>query len=411
MVLHCNNCIKDTTDDPVIDSVLVRVRNEVRYVRASPDRRKVFQQIQWERLRARDHRNDDAEDYRDNRAADPDEEQDERDAAVAQERTGFLPRSPEEYRRNRASALAQQKRPWMLILDCPTRWSSTFFMIERYVHLFEDLLVFQVRGGFDEYDQDMYGEPISFDEFKILRSWADALAPVADFIRIAEGEKYSTAGWVCPLYQYVLNCIDPCQHGVMVRDQEKHFRKVLERSLQKRLGFLLEKPNIALATAALHPAFARLSFVPHRLRDKIWEELEKCAREYGEMDSLDSDDSSSDSDNEQRSPNPLHQIKTPSYRTYKVYGLLCNLRKSLIKCTRSTATLTDTLTYAATNKLYDPLQWWKHVSDSKAYGLVVHLAKILFCTPATSAPSERIFSGRVSECLATFSVLCSLFLI
>ena len=35
----------------------------------------------------------------------------------------------------------------------------------------------------------MYGPPVSYEEYLLLISWADALIPVADFIRIAEGEK------------------------------------------------------------------------------------------------------------------------------------------------------------------------------------------------------------------------------
>ena len=102
-------------------------------------------------------------------------------------------------------------------------------------------------------------------------------------------------GWIRPLFKHVLNCID-FRNEPMVLDQEKHFRKVLERGLQKRLGFLLKKPNIALATSALHPAFAILSFIPRQLRDDLWEELETCAREYGEMDSPHGNGSSSESD-------------------------------------------------------------------------------------------------------------------
>ena len=88
-------------------------------------------------------------------------------------------------------------------------------------------------------------------------------------------------GWIRPLFKHVLNCID-FRNEPMVLDQEKHFRKVLERGLQKRLGFLLKKPNIALATSALHPAFAILSFIPRQLLDDLWENwrsARKCPRD------------------------------------------------------------------------------------------------------------------------------------
>ena len=50
--------------------------------------------------------------------------------------------------------------------------------------LFEDLLLFQLRGGFDENDQDVCGPPllqlssiISNEEYILLMSWDDSLIP------------------------------------------------------------------------------------------------------------------------------------------------------------------------------------------------------------------------------------------
>ena len=71
--------------------------------------------------------------------------------------------------------------PWNLILDVSTGWSSTFTMVERFVYLLKDLLVYAVRGGFHNNDVASNGPLISLTEHNTLKAWADTLASVGDF--------------------------------------------------------------------------------------------------------------------------------------------------------------------------------------------------------------------------------------
>ena len=255
--------VHNTCEEQDFKLLLDRVRNLARYVRSSPDRRKAFREIQEERLiqeknqaQNQNANDDDADD--DNDDDDDDHDDDNHPPLIS-----YLPRSCAEYRRQRRDRLANQKKPWNLILDVPTRWSSTFLMVERFVQLYEDILIYGFRGGLDQYDEYSNGRFIDLSELNTLKSWADALAPVADFVRIGEGEKYATLAWICPLFAHVLECVKPS--GGLVAQAEKKFRKKLHGALNDRLGFLLKRVNMALAASALHPAFARLLFVSPRL--------------------------------------------------------------------------------------------------------------------------------------------------
>ncbi len=46
------------------------------------------------------------------------------------------------------------------------------------------------------------------------------------------------------------------------------------------MGYILKRPNLALAAAALHPAFGHLSFIPVAVRDAVWKELSIWASEF-----------------------------------------------------------------------------------------------------------------------------------
>ena len=89
-----------------------------------------------------------------------------------------------------------------------------------------------------------------------------------------------TMAWICPLFAHVLNCVKPPR---LVERQEGQFRRILYQTLDQRLGFLLKQLNMALAAAALHPAFSRLIFISEDLREGVWDDLLRCCKEYGQI--------------------------------------------------------------------------------------------------------------------------------
>ena len=159
-----------------------------------------------------------------------------------------------------------------------------------------------------------------------------------------------------PAVQGCLGMINPRKER-LVLDQEKHFREVLERSVQKHLGFLLKKPILCSpplrCTPRLPdiPSFSSVAHSPH------------------------SDGSSSESDVEQRSSNPMEQVRIPSYHTDQ------GRQPSPQPANHSPVQVHQIECIETPHRLQQTscLTSWigGSKSDRKSYGLVVHLAKIL----------------------------------
>jgi hypothetical protein len=143
------------------------------------------------------------------------------------------------------------------------------------------------------------------------------------------------------------------------------FKESLLNSVSNRLGFILEKNNLALKAAAMDPRFGHLSFISPALRDEIWVSLQK------EMINL-----LPDEQNESNSGIPMISWSPEQYQEIsKSYLLL--LRSNLEKNSAQFAHV-------------DPLQWWA----SQLNLAILHpLAQMLLAIPATSANVERLFSS------------------
>lgn len=360
------------SDSFEIKSLFERVRAMIRFIRASPDRRSMFAKIQRERLNG----------IADVGAAidDLDDEEEEKD------RVWYVPRTTREYRDYMTEKAAAQQKPLLLILDVKTRWMTAFYMLERFVFLFDDVMEFALRGGFDDYDTRENGALVLPSECTTLRCFVDALAPLADFVRVSEGQKYVTMAWVVPLYARVLQCLRSAARG---RVEEEEFRRELTASLERRLGYLLSTPNLALAASALHPAFARLHFISSTMRRIVWEALTQTSLEFGELN--DESDFRSDDD---ASIDPLDVIRGPRISQARSSSLLGELRRLLERCTKEDVGLKEALSLAGTEK-YDPIVWWRAVEATKQYQSIIHIGRIILGVPGTSAPSERVFSGNV----------------
>lgn len=138
------------------------------------------------------------------------------------------------------------------------------------------------------------------------------------------------------MFAHVLNClrIAPVD-SIRVRE----FAELLRCSLQTRLGCLLTEPNLALAACAIHPAFARLTFVTSDVRDRTLILLESICTDYDELS---------------------------SYLELAGRDTFC------------------------------PIRYWKAVKATQGYSSILHLPKILFSVQGTSAASERLFTGNQS---------------
>jgi hypothetical protein len=140
--------------------------------------------------------------------------------------------------------------------------------------------------------------------------------------------------------------------------QNNSFNEKLLTNINKRLGYILKTPNIVLKCSALHPDYGHLDFVDEELRNKTWDSLEMDLKEI-----LKDKEKNEDKNFPSSGDLIIHELKA--------------LRKKFEK---------------KENTIKDPLTWWKQFYDKGGKNLYC-LVEIFFSIPASSVPSERVFSS------------------
>ena len=282
-------------------------------------------------------------------------------------------------------------------LDVATRWSAVYYMLERFCLNYDAYLLMARRGLFDDEPEIEFVSPA---ELVTVKSLVDALAPIEKFIRLAEGEKYVTLA-VVPVY--LKRCLEslapqPLAAGVPPLSSEcVQFRRLLRRSLKLRLDYILERPNLALAAAALHPLHGHLQFVEERVRDAMWRELEEWIV--------------GDANGDNAFPPPFQPARSTTMRAGPTLAPATPsreaVRASLLRLRRGFESHfqqqeqqrrraeqpggDDDDNEGGGGQDIDPLQWWADYGSQLPD--IQHIAKIVCCVPATSAASERVFSS------------------
>ena len=164
----------------------------------------------------------------------------------------------------------------------------------------------------------------------------------------------------------------------MVVGNELHATSLsLHHSIKSRLGFILDRPNLALCCAALDPRYGNLSFISDNLRDQVWDTLAKWLIEYEDVRPQDCDDK------QECDALPLPAL-SPTRMTYEqISGELLRFRRLF----------EDVEQYQRLKEVRDPLQYWHAAFQSRPNSMVLKfLIQCLYCIPASSASSERVFS-------------------
>lgn len=146
------------------------------------------------------------------------------------------------------------KKPLGLILDVTTRWLSLYDMLSRFLDLLPPLLDLGLAGLLNGVSEAL----VALKSELFLTGLATALEPIASFVRLAEGESYTTLSMVPVLFARCLRALEltATDMGAL-----KRYKNDLAGALKRRLGYLLCEPNMALAAAALDPNYGHLLFV------------------------------------------------------------------------------------------------------------------------------------------------------
>lgn len=267
------------------------------------------------------------------------------------------------------------------ILDVKTRWLSTWMMGDTAGRLHRAILRIAAQGAFD--DNRQYGDLdiLMPHEWARIAQFTKILEPVADFVRVCEGEQYVTMASTPVLF---LRARSAMQDNVGDDNSVRELKNRLRAAWDTRLGFLVARPNLALAAAALHPAYGHLRFVAPDVREELEKKIADWAHEFAMV-----------------APAPARV--DASVASLIVRSLAASSAESLRELYRTLYTHfnanmpADLDILALETVAHDAIKFWQANSNGDLRNLAP-FARIVFGVPATSAPSERTFShaGRLS---------------
>ncbi len=266
-----------------------------------------------------------------------------------------------------------------LMQDVATRWNSTYFMIERLceqrVAIYAVLLDTTVaKGAYKHLD-------LKEDQWSLLSQMESALKPLQIATTVLGLEQNSSCAIIYPVINGLLT-----NHTAVKEDDlpaVKRFKTILTDELKRRF-----KPScsdtalsIPMMSCIVDPRYSSLGFLDSAQRSLVRDNVVEC------IESLEADNTICDEGEE-----PLS--KRPKRKSAMQFLLTGSMEDDQQQDTFSSLTVGDEVNkFMKLPDLHpdsDPLLWWKE--NGKHFPKMSLYARKLLCVPATSVPSERIFS-------------------
>lgn len=305
------------------------------------------------------------------------------------------------------SALVQQQEmmnldPLDLIQDVPTRWSSTFNMCKRLVKLRLPVSMVMANQAIIEKQKRQQLE-LSSEKWVVLETLCELLEPFAVLTKYLEGQCYVSVSAVQPLLKGIVGAMNVAEDDT---DYAKKFKEVATGELLSRFNSLFSQlPSdhssipVALRGSALDIRFHKLkSLAGHQART-IRTTIENEIIAYGAQKA-----------GESVSAANLPSEPQPDVEQDAGVGSLLSYLQDDARAEDEDMT-TEGNIFAAravrrqlaifvseSQQSYDtdPLQWWKR--NELRFKSLSTAARKYLAIPATSAPSERVFSVAGNIC-------------
>lgn len=295
-------------------------------------------------------------------------------------------------RRELAEVQAQMNLPaHQLSTESTTRWGSRLQMIERVLE--------QERALAKVLSADKKTRPLvlTWQDIEVLEAIQRALKPLHDFTDALSGEEYVTLSYLRPVLQLFNSSLLAPEEG------DSELTKSIKHTI---LTYLNEKYSEPSTSDLLDIA----SFIDPRFRGKYVSSGKLVAlkeRVICEAQSLLGDqESSAGVDKAVPQSAQVSAIADPVPPIAKKKKTLASFFVQDATPYSSSFTPRESIENELSSYLQsvcleseaDPLQWWQE--HEVAYPALSTLAKKYLCVPATSSPSERIFScsGNIVTC-------------
>ncbi|XP_062292961.1 E3 SUMO-protein ligase ZBED1-like [Scomber scombrus] len=266
------------------------------------------------------------------------------------------------------------KKPLSLITDCATRWGSKYAMTERILALLPS-----IRRVFADDRSRRTLPTISWQDVSVLEAVKEGLKSVSEFTDIMSSERDVTISSLLPLLHLMKDTLKEKDTDVKLTADIK--RTILEQ-LDNRYDN--DKTIQLMRTASLldprykarHMSAADLDYIRCQLEDEMvlfW----KRDTPRPPVRVTDEEDAGT----------------TQPTKKKKTLGSLLGTVKPAVVATpeqRAHAEMANYLQEEVADGETNALEWWRR--NENRFPFMAKMAQKYLCIPATSTPSERIFS-------------------
>ncbi|XP_030764036.1 zinc finger BED domain-containing protein 4-like isoform X2 [Sitophilus oryzae] len=264
-------------------------------------------------------------------------------------------------------------KQYKLIQEVPTRWNSTFYMIERILKTNEAIsrTLLKVRKA---------PQPLSVDELSILNDVVKVLKCFEEATKKISGGSYVTISLIIPLTFGIYNFLNAVITELDT-EEGKLFCSGLIESVKKRI-FPYESRNVTKIGTIIDPRFKKEGFRnPENASSAaviLEQEMQGALRQKSQSQNININEPSV-SQNIQTSPSLFAFLES------RISGKIKSVTSDVIITRR------QYLERANSAEDADPLLFWK-ISGNELTPMDECARKFL-CIPATSVESERSFSS------------------
>uniref|UniRef100_A0A096M601 BED-type domain-containing protein n=1 Tax=Poecilia formosa TaxID=48698 RepID=A0A096M601_POEFO len=275
--------------------------------------------------------------------------------------------------------------------DCPVRWNSTVVMLQR---LFEQRIAVQSVLGDENVTKPNVQKSLAMraSQWEVIEQLIPVLQPLAKATEVMCGELHVGLSFIYPVIFNMISTtlrVEASDLGVL-RSFKNTVRKQLETRFQLHSDNLTE--SIPLIACMLDPRFKHLHYISQSQREAAQSYLSSLLRNLGESSGATvigvgeegeevedvPDQSEPVTGKKVRREEDFLQLFGPHYQSY---------RGSAAHST----TAAEEILVPQIPTMANPLQWW--ASNQGRFPRLANLSRKYLAVPATSTPSERIFSA------------------
>ena len=259
------------------------------------------------------------------------------------------------------------KKMLRVIQEVPTRWNSTFYMLQRLVLLKQPIHLY-LEDTMTEVDRRSYD--LSDSQWANAKGVLNLLEAIDQVTTTLSGEKHSTLSWCLPLLFGLREAAKPDENDSSTLSSIK--TKLIEQ-LDELKKLKMDSPMVM--AAALDPRFRKLLFLSDEERYEVQRVLIQKISVCDDFVAAE-----------------VSQVIEPPAKRQK--SVLDRLLGDEYEEGGSSVSISDEV------KVYfqerpirrkdNPFCWWK--GNSNRFSHLSILAKKFLAIPATSTPSERVFS-------------------